>query len=246
MKELIYMLMKSKSLNDLYDYVPLKIYQDDNFFKFSLDSVLLAEYVKNPHQKKSILELCAGNCAVSMILTTKTSSTIVAVEIQDEIYELGKESIIYNNLENQINLVKSDVKDTKNYFPGNNFDVIVCNPPYFEKADSSYVNDEKIKAHARHEILISLQEIIEISSKMLNLNGELYIVHRAERIDEIINYCHLYNVNVKNIQFISTKTGKEPRLVLIRAVRGSNKGVKIAPELCIEKLKTFKNIFWKE
>lgn len=233
----------SKSLNDLYDYVPLKIYQDDKFFKFSLDSVLLAEYVKSPELKKSILELCAGNCAVSMILSTKTKSKITAVEVQDEIYELGKDSIAYNHLEEQINFVKSDIKDIKNYFPGNNFDVIVCNPPYFKKDSSSYINDERIKAIARHEILVSLKEIISISSKILNLGGELYMVHRAERIDEIINYCFENNINVKNIQFVSTKKNKEPRLVLIRAVRGSNKGVKIAPEICIENLNTFKSIF---
>lgn len=233
----------NKSLNDLYDYVPLKIYQDDKFFKFSLDSVLLAEYVKNAKSKKSILELCSGNCAVSMILSTKTKAKITAVEVQDEIFELGKESINYNKLGNQIKIIKSDIKDIKNYFPGNNFDVIICNPPYFEKSESSYINDEKIKAIARHEMLVSLDEIINISSKILNLGGELYMVHRSERIDEIIKSCFDHNINVKNIQFISTKKGKEPMLVLIRAVRGSNKGVKIAPEICIEKRDSFKNIF---
>ena len=236
----------SKSLNDLYDYVPLKIYQDDKYFKFSLDSVLLAEFVKNPQYKNSIIELCSGNCAVSMILSTKCDSSITAVELQPEIYELGNESIKYNKLENRINLINCDVKDTKKYFPGNNFDVVVCNPPYFCKDNTSYVNDEYIKAVARHEIAIELEDIIYISSKILKLNGEMYMVHRSERIDEIIELCSKYDIRVKNIQFISTKKGSEPRLVLIRAMRGSKPGVKVLPDFCIENMKTFKNIFWKE
>lgn len=237
----------TKMLNDLYDYVPLKIYQDDKYFKFSLDSVLLAEYVKVNTKTKSIIELCSGNCAVSMILSTRTSAHIVAVEVQDEIYNLGKKSIEYNNLCDRIELIHSNVNDINEYFPGNNnVNIIVCNPPYFKKNDSSYVNDDRVKAIARHEILTNLENIIEISSSILQIDGELYLVHRAERLDEIISYCLKYNINVKNVQLISTKTGKEPSLVLVRCVKESNLGIKIAPVLCIENIDTFKNIFRKE
>lgn len=236
----------TKMLNDLYDYVPLKIYQDDSYFKFSLDSVLLAEFVNINNRVKNIIELCAGNCAVSMILSTRTKANITAVEVQEEIYNLGKESIEYNDLSDRINLINSDIKDIKNYFPGNNVNVIVCNPPYFKCENESLVNGEKIKAVARHEILINLDEIIEISSKILQKDGELYLVHRTERLDEIINACTNYNINVKNIQFISTKEGKEPTLLLVRCVKGSSFGVKVGPILCIENKITFKNIFRKE
>lgn len=233
-------------LNDLYDYVPLKIYQDDRYFKFSLDSVLLAEFVDVSRKPKSIIELCSGNCAVSMILSTKVDASITAVELQKEIYNLGKKSIEYNKLSDKINIVNSDIKNVRNYFPGNKVDVIVCNPPYFKKNDHSYVNDEYIKAVARHEIMIDLEEIICISSRILQLNGELYLIHRSERLDEIINCCIKYNINVKNIQLISTKQDKNPSLVIVRCVRGGKKGVKINPTLCIDKVCSFKNIFRKE
>lgn len=237
----------TKMLNDLYDYVPLKIYQDDNYFKFSLDSVLLAEYVKTSTRTKNIIELCSGNCAVSMILSTKTNANITAVEVQKEIYELGKKSIEYNKLSDRINLVLADIKEVEKYFPGNtNINIIVCNPPYFKKQNSSYVNDKEIKAIARHEILTNLDEIISISSKILQKDGELYLVHRSERLDDIINLSSKYDINVKNIQLITTKVDNCPTLVLVRCVKGSNPGVKINPVLCIENLSTFKNIFRKE
>ena len=237
----------SVMLNDLYDYVPLKIYQDDDYFKFSLDSVLLAEYVNVNNKTKSIFELCSGNCAVSMILSTRTNANITAVEVQEEIFDLGKKSIEYNGLTDKINLVHSDIKDINKYFPGNKIvDIIMCNPPYFKNCDTSYINDEKIKAIARHEILTNLEEIIKIASSILQIDGELYLIHRSERLDEIINYCFKYNICVKNVQFISTKQDKEPTLVLVRCVKGSNPGIKIAPIICIENRTTFKNIFRKE
>ena len=99
----------TKMLNDLYDYVPLKIYQDDSYFKFSLDSVLLAEFVNINNRVKNIIELCAGNCAVSMILSTRTKANITAVEVQDEIYNLGKESIEYNNLSDRIKIISQEI-----------------------------------------------------------------------------------------------------------------------------------------
>lgn len=236
----------AKQLNDLYDYIPLKIYQDDKYFKFSLDSVLLAEYVKVTSRTKNIIELCSGNCAVSMILSTRTKAKITAVEVQKVIYDLGKESIEYNKLSDRIYLVQSDIKDIKNYFPGNNVNIIVCNPPYFKKSEESLVNGDQIKAIARHEILTDLDQIISISSNILQKDGELYLVHRSERLDEIITSCSKHKINVKNIQLISTKEGKEPTLVLVRCVKDSNFGVKIKPIFCIENLKTFKNIFRKE
>lgn len=235
-----------EELNDLYDYIPLKIYQNNAFFKFSLDSVLLAEFVKNPDKSKSILELCSGNCAVSMILSTKTKAKITAIELQKPVYELGIKSIKYNKLAKQINLINSDIKDINNYFPGNNYDIIVCNPPYFESKNHKLINDDEVKALARHEISINLEDIISISSKILELNGELYLVHKPERLDEIIILCNKYNIRVKNVQFITTKEKKPPKLVLVRCIKGGRKNIKVNSSICIDQLKSFKNIFWKE
>ena len=236
----------NEELNDLYDYIPLKIYQNNSYFKFSLDSVLLAEFVKKPEKAKHVLDMCSGNGAVSMILATKTDAKITSVELQKEVFELCVKSVNYNNQEKQINCVNSDIKDIKNYFPGNSFDIIVCNPPYFDSKNDELLNNDMVKAIARHEINIKLEEIIEIASKLLDLNGEFYMVHRPERLDEIIILCNKYNLNVKNIQLINTKIDISPKLVLVRCIKGSRKNVKILPNLCIDGLESFKNIFWKE
>ena len=86
--------MNKMELNDLFDYPNLKIYQYKKYFKFSLDSILLAEFVKINKITQNILDLCTGNAAVPLILSTKTKAHIDGFEIQKEIFELAKESIL--------------------------------------------------------------------------------------------------------------------------------------------------------
>ncbi len=113
-------LIKMKKLNDLYDY-NLKIYQDTDFFKFSLDSILLAEYVV-VHPKDKVIDLCTGNAPIPMILSTRYSNKIFGIELQEQVFQNAIESVRYNNLNDQIELIHDNVKNAKNYFPGNNFD----------------------------------------------------------------------------------------------------------------------------
>ena len=149
-------------LNDLLNY-ELKIYQDVDAFKFSIDSVLLAEFVNINFRAKNIIDFCSGNAPIPMILSTKFNKNIVGVEIQKDIYSLGLKSIEYNKIEN-IKFLNMDVKELSNYFDYN-FDIITCNPPYFKYNNDSIININSSKAIARHEIMITLEDVISVSSK---------------------------------------------------------------------------------
>lgn len=230
-------------LNDLYDYSNLKIFQYENGFKFSLDSILLAEYVKITNKTKRILDLCSGNASIPLILSTKTKCIIDGFEIQKDIYDLGKKSISYNNLDNQINLINSDILLIDNYKKGIKYDIITCNPPFFKINNLKSINNEEILAIARHEIKINLEDIFLIASNHLNTKGEFYMVHRTERLDEIIILANKYNLNVKNITLIKTKEENPPSIILIRCVKDSKLGIKINNEKNIDKLKTYQNMF---
>ena len=118
-------------LNDLFDYKNRFIYQLEDGFKFSLDSILLAEYVKLKDNLK-ILDMCSGNCAIPLILSTKTKSKIVAFEIQNIIAKLASDSVLYNKLEDQIKVINDDISNIGNYFEKEEYDIITCNPPYFK------------------------------------------------------------------------------------------------------------------
>lgn len=230
-------------LNDLFDYPNLKIYQYVEGFKFSLDSILLAEYVKITSKTKKILDLCSGNASIPMILSTKTKAQIDAIELQESIYELGKKSIIYNNLEKQIKIYNENILNIDNLKKGMKYDIITCNPPYFKVEDNNHINETEVLAIARHELKITLEEIFKIASSYLNDKGEFYMVHRASRLDEIIIFGNKYNLNVKNVELIKTKEETKPYIVLVRCIKNSKLGIKINKEKNIGNLKTYQNMF---
>ncbi|MBQ7032008.1 MAG: methyltransferase [Bacilli bacterium] len=233
-------------LNDLFDYTNLKIYQYVEGFKFSLDSILLAEFVKVTSKTKSILDLCSGNAAVPMILSTKTKAQIDAFELQESIFKLAKKSIDYNKLDKQITLYNSDIKEIDNYKKGKKYDIITCNPPYFKVEDNEHINDTEVLAIARHELKINLEDIFMISSNHLDDKGEFYLVHRVSRLDEIIILGNKYNLNVKNVELIKTKDNGKPYIVLVRCIKNSKLGIKVNSEKNIGNLKTYQNMFKEE
>lgn len=233
-------------LNDLFDYTNLKIYQYVEGFKFSLDSILLAEFVKVTSKTKLILDLCSGNAAVPMILSTKTKAQIDAFELQESIFNLAKKSIDYNKLDKQITLYNSDIKEIDNYKKGKKYDIITCNPPYFKVEDNEHINDTEVLAIARHELKINLEDIFMIASNHLDDKGEFYLVHRVSRLDEIIILGNKYNLNVKNVELIKTKDNGKPYIVLVRCIKNSKLGIKVNSEKNIGNLKTYQNMFKEE
>lgn len=228
-------------LNDLYDY-GLKIYQQEQCFKFSLDSLLLAEFVKVKNDKQQILDLCSGNAAIPLVLSTKYSNQIYGMELQKEIHQMAIDSVKFNNKERQIKIINANVLNALQYFNNESIDIITCNPPYFKYNKDSLTNENEIKAIARHEIKITLENLIEQVSKILKNKGEFYLVHRTERLEEIISVLNDNNFAVKVLQFVYTKN-EYSELVLIKAVKNGRISLKVNPPLYTNNLKTFKNIF---
>ena len=231
-------------LNDLYDY-GLKIYQDNELFKFSLDSLLLAEFVNVNKNDKNLLDICSGNAPLPLIIGKKYNIDITGVEIQREIYLLAIKSIVENNLSN-IEMLNCNAKDLKNYFPGNNFDIITCNPPFFKVNETSLINEERKKAIARHELTITLEEIFDIVKGLLKDKGAFYLVHRPSRLEEIINLATTHNLHVKKMVFIYSNWKKEAIMVLFKMVKNSSPGVKIKSVKIDRETKTYQNIFKEE
>lgn len=236
--------MKVEVLNDLYDY-GLKIYQDNELFKFSLDSLLLAEFVNVNKNDKNLLDICSGNAPLPLIIGKKYNIDITGVEIQREIYLLAIKSIVENNLSN-IEMLNCNAKDLKNYFPGNNFDIITCNPPFFKINETSLINEERKKAIARHELTITLEEIFDIVKGLLKDKGAFYLVHRPSRLEEIINLATTHNLHVKKMIFIYSNWKKEAIMVLLKMVKNSSPGVKIKSVKIDREIKTYQNIFKEE
>ena len=143
-------------LHDLVGFQNLKIFQNTDWFSFSLDSVLLPNFVTLNHNIERVLDLGTGNAPIPMILSLKTKAKIVAVEIQEDLYQLAKKNIDYNHLRDRIELLHLDMKKLREIYGPDTFDVITCNPPYFKYQESSHLNDDEHKVIARHEKCITL------------------------------------------------------------------------------------------
>lgn len=219
-------------LNDLLNY-ELKIYQDVDAFKFSIDSVLLAEFVNINFRAKNIIDFCSGNAPIPMILSTKFNKNIVGVEIQKDIYSLGLKSIEYNKIEN-IKFLNMDVKELSNCFDYK-FDIITCNPPYFKYNNDSIININSSKAIARHEIMITLEDIISVSSKIINDSGSLYLVHRCDRLVEILDLLKKYNFGLRRLQFVYDSMNSQSCFLLIEAKYKCKDDLKVLEPLYIDK-----------
>lgn len=203
----------------------LKIYQNDDYFKFSLESVLLPNFVNVRLRDKMILDLCSGNCPIPLILSLKTKAKIYAVELQKEIYELGIKSIKINNKEQQITLLNEDVLNLKNVFSNDLFDIITVNPPYFKINDNSLINNNLVKAKARHEQNLTLDKLFEIVFNLLKTNGNFYMVHRTERLIEILELLKKYHLTPKELEFIYPKDISDSKLFMIKAVKYGHDGI---------------------
>lgn len=216
-----------KVINDLLNYNGMKIVQVNEYFNFSLDSVLLPNFVTLNKGIKKVLDLGTGNAPIPLILSTLTDAELYGIELQKEIYDLAEESVKINNLDNRINLINDNMKNLDKYFEPNSFDVIVSNPPYFKLNEQSNLNECIQKTIARHEKEIKLNEIVEIARKFLKNNGVFAMVHRTERLIEIIELLRINNLEPKKIQLIYPKEGCDSNMVLIEGRKNGNPGLKV-------------------
>jgi len=232
-------------INDLYDYRGLKIYQYADKFKFSLDSILLAEFVELKNNTRIIVDFCTGNAPVPLILSTKTNARLYGFELQPNIFKLAKMSVRENNLESQINVINANLTEALEYILPESVDAVTCNPPYFKyDKNKSLINEDEEKAIARHEIAMNLEDLMTAAKYILKNKAPLYLVHRPDRLEEILDCLERYNFKVKKLQFIYAGYKKEAIMVLIKATKNGKMGsLKVMPPVDVLQHKSYKGIF---
>lgn len=219
--------------NRLLNYKDMYIYQNDCWFSFSIDSVLLADFVNINLRDKNIIDLCTGNAVIPMLLSYKTKRNIIGVELQKEIYELAVKSINTNNLSNRIDIINYDVKNIRSLYNSDSFDIVTCNPPYFETKNIDLQNNNEIKNIARHEVMIKLEDVIKNASYLLKNGKKFVMVHRPSRLIEIIDLFRKYNLEPKRIRLCYPKKGSCANVLLIEGVKNGNKGIIIEDSLYV-------------
>ena len=229
---IIILLKENEKIDDL-EYKNLKIIQNKNGFCFGIDSVLLSDFAKKIKNNSNVLDLGTGTGIISILLCGKTKlKHITGIEIQKEVADMANRSIKLNNLENRAEIINEDIKNLSKIFPANSFDAIVTNPPY-KKENTGLVSKDKIQLISRHEVMCTIEDIAKISASLLNSNCSIYMVHRPDRIIDIIESFRKYKLEPKIIRFVYPKINKEPNLVLIKATKGAKEFLKIEKPLIV-------------
>lgn len=214
-------------------YKDLKLTQDNENFVFTIDSILLARFVEIKSRTKKICDFGTNNAIIPLIVSQYTKANIVGVDINANAIEMARESIANNGLQEQISVVNEDVKDfaKKN---NNEFDIVFSNPPYFKVEEGSKfkkISQEVI--NARHETMITLEEVITSAAICLRHRGKLLMVHIASRMDEIIYLLRKHHFTIKKLRIIYSKKGSEAKKILIEAENRGNDGITIMEPLYV-------------
>ena len=211
----------------------LKIIQNKNGFCFGIDSVLLSDFAKNMKNNSTVLDLGTGTGIIPILLCGKTNlKKVVGIEIQKDVANMAKRSSQLNNLQDRFEVVNTNIIDLKNIYEKQSFDVIVTNPPY-KKENTGITNENEAKLISRHEITANLEDFISISKDLLKDKGEFYMVHRPERLVDILSLMRKYKIEPKILKFVSPNKNKEPNLILIKGIKNANSFLKVEKNLYV-------------
>lgn len=242
-------LLENEALDDL-QINNLYIIQKKTGFKFGTDAVLLSDFAKDIKADK-ILDLCTGSGIIPLLLSAKTkASKICGLEIQEDISDMAKRSVIYNELCDRVFIQQGDLCDVKNYYEPHSFDTVTINPPYM-KADSHIKNSIDSKTIARHEVLCTLSDCVKACADMLKFRGNLFMIHRPKRLIDIIEELRAKQIEPKCLRFVHSKAELEPSMVLIHGVYQGGSELKILPPLILQnedgsETKELKKIYGKD
>lgn len=210
----------------------LKIIQDSELFCFGTDSVALSDFVR-AKPADTVVDLCTGNGIIPILLSAKTKAgKIFGIELQKCSYDLAKKNVEINSLSSRLHMILDDIANVRQHFAAGSVDVVTCNPPYMSP-DSGFENPHEPKAIARHEICTNLVGVIEAASAILKFGGHLYMVHRADRLCDIIWELRKRKMEPKRLRFIAPSPEREPRLLLVEAIKGAAPSLKYEPALYV-------------
>ncbi len=205
-----------------------KIIQSSKRFCFGMDAVLLSGFAK-VKTGESVLDLGTGTGIIPILLKGKTKGKhFTGLEIQEESADMARRSVGYNHLEDDVEIVSGDIKEAAAIFGAASFDVVTCNPPYMT-GNHGLTNEDMAKTIARHEILCTLEDIVEQTAKLLKPQGRFYMVHRPFRLAEIMSVMKKHGLEPKRMCLVHPYINKEPNMVLIEGLLGGK------PRITVEK-----------
>src|SRR5699024_6668377 len=172
------------------------------------------------------LDLCSGNGVIPLLLSDKGQQVIDGIEIQEQLVNMAKRSIVHNHLESRIRMYHMDLKEAHKYFKPSQYSLVTCNPPYF-KSNQEHQHQKDAHKIARHEIMCTLEDCCFAAMHLLKQGGRFVMVHRAERLMDVLSYMRAYQIEPKKLYFIYSKQGKVAQTIVVEGRKGGNQGLDI-------------------
>ncbi len=208
----------------------LIVHQPESGYRFSADSLLLADHVQ-PEEGETILDIGCGCGIIALILASKFNCTrIIGVEIQEELARFAKENARVNGFETSLSIVKQDIRTVYPSDLGGQVDRIITNPPY-KKKSSGRLNPNLQKAVARHEIQLTLKELADSVKRLLAPSGVFHIIYPAERTVDLLSAMKGCGIEPAFLRFIHTKEKDNAKRIIMTANKTLSKPVTILPPL---------------
>ncbi len=209
-----------------------KIIQHKKRFCFGMDAVLLSGFV-NVYENENVIDLGTGTGIIPILLEAKTAGRhFTGLEIQKEVVDMAKRSVLLNGIEQRVDIVEGDIKLASTIFGHGQFDVVTSNPPYMV-CNHGLVNPDRSKAVSRHELLCNLEDVVREAMNLLRVGGRFYMVHRPFRLTEIIMMLKKYKLEPKRIKFVHPFIDKDANMVLIESVRGGKQNIIVEPPIIV-------------
>jgi tRNA1Val (adenine37-N6)-methyltransferase len=210
----------------------IKLFQAKDGYRYSVDALVLENFISDNRVEKGI-EFGTGSGIISILLAKRLEGVkLKAVEIQEELAKRARRNVTLNGLDDRIEILSRDIKDLRGIFPANEFDCVFANPP-FRKPKTGRMSKDQERAVARHEIEITLPDLVKTASYLLKHSGRLYLIYHPFRFAELISILRNARLEPKRVRFVHSRPGEEAKMVLIESLKGSRTWLKVDPPLFV-------------
>lgn len=189
-------------------------------FPLSTDSMALAQFASLPRNSR-ILDLGSG-CGTLGILLCASDPTcrVTGVELSEDAHRTALENIRRNQLTGRMESICTDLRQIPDLFPAGSFSCAISNPPYFSGGASS-----RSLPNARQEVSCTLADLLRSAGWALKYGGDFFLVHKPERLAEIITAAAQNGLEAKRLCILHHKENSPVSLILLQLRKGGKPGL---------------------
>jgi tRNA1Val (adenine37-N6)-methyltransferase len=206
----------------------LQLIQSREGYRFSVDALFLAEFATvKPGDFLVDLGTGCGVIPLILLLTTPLRQAL-GIEIQRDLACQASRNACLNGLSRKMKILQADIRHPP--LSPRTADIVICNPPY-RKADSGRINPNTSRAVARHEILVSLEDLLKTARYLMRIKGRFAIIFPAERLTDLLSCSRRFRLEPKRVQVVYPDLYSSSKLVLVETVLEGNPGLDILPPI---------------